>query len=199
MRWVALRAPTLARDSRPLHAALALNFIFPFFPACVRSEEAAPVPPEILAAVEAGNVEEVSKLLAKAPESMSKNEKKKLEKTAQINAKKLAKGGAVKPAAEKPAAAGGAAPASPPTAPMKAMSIKPTGPPPVSSEEGVAGAAEMELVAAMLGRAESLSLPAEALATLRENMAALALAVSPAVNALRNDAYTTGFTAHGSR
>ena len=58
---------------------------------------------------------------------------------------------------------------------------------------------EAQLVAAMLACAESLELPADALAKLQENTSTLALAIAPHVSAVRNAAYATGFAAHGSR
>lgn len=165
------------------------------------ADEAA-VPPEIQAAVDAGNVEETTKLLAAAPESMSKALKKKLLKNAEIAAKKAAKGGATAPAAPaagKPAAAGAAAATSPAPAGKKAVAAAAKPPPAPSSDLGVAGAKELELVAAMLSCAEHLNLPDGALANLQENSTALALALSPHVAAMRNQAYSAGFTAHGSR
>jgi hypothetical protein len=171
---------------------------------CARSEEAE-IPPEILAAVSAGDVELTTKLLASAPESMSKAQKKKLQKNAEIAAKKIAKGGAAAPS-PKPATAdassAGAAPAkeaAPAKAAAKVEKAKPPPPVPTGSDEGVAGANELELVTALLATAESLGLAEDALAKLRGNQAMLALSLSPYVCALRNEAYATGFNAHGSR
>ena len=156
------------------------------------------MPPEIQAAVDAGNVEETTKLLATAPESMSKALKKKLLKNAEIAAKKLAKGGV--PAAPKPAAAAkGAAPATD----AKPAAASKAAPAPVAavqrSDQGIAGSDELELVTALLASAEALGLADDAVAKLRDNTAALALSISPHVGALRNAAYSSGFTAHGSR
>ena len=68
-----------------------------------------------------------------------------------------------------------------------------------ADDGGLDAATELELVNAMLERAALLALPDDAVAKLRENAAALALSISPGVTALRNEAYATGFTAHGSR
>ena len=172
--------------------------------ACARSEEAVAIPPELQAAVDAGNVDQVTSLLAAAPpESFSKSLKKKLLKNAEIAAKKLAKGGAA--ATPPPAAAAGAAAATPPAAaqkkaaaPAESASLAPR-PPTQQSSGGVAGEIETELVAAMLACAESLALPEGAVAKLRGHTAALALSLAPQVSAMRNEAYALGFNAHGSR
>ena len=171
--------------------------------ACARSEETTPIPPELQTAVDAGNVDQVTSLLAAAPpETYSKSLKKKLLKNAEIAAKKLAKGGAA--AAPPPAAAAGAAAAKPPAAtkkaaaPAESAAAKPR-PAVQQSSGGVAGDIETELVAAMLACAESLSLSDDAVAKLRGNTAALALSLAPQVSAMRNEAYALGFNAHGSR
>ena len=156
------------------------------------------VPPEVLAAVAAGKEEEVKLLLEKAPEGMSKSTKKKLIKTAFENAKKLAKGGAV--AAPKPPPA--SAPNKPTTPAAAATAKKPAAaaPPAAPARTGAgAGSAERELVADLLACIETLALPADALASLRANEETLALSLAKTVNGLRNDAYTSGFLAHGSR
>jgi hypothetical protein len=149
------------------------------------------VPPEIQAAVDAGNVEETTKLLAKAPEDMSKSLKKKLLKNAEIAAKKLAKGGGAAAAPSKPAADAGKAAKQTPAA------AAPTPPPaaPTGSSEGVVGDAERELVAELLACIEGLALPAEAMAKLRAHESDLGLAITPQLNAMRNLAYTAGFAA----
>ena len=55
-------------------------------------EEATPaIPPELQAAIDAGKEDEVKDMLAKVPETWSKSLKKKLQKDAQIAAKKIAK------------------------------------------------------------------------------------------------------------
>ena len=56
-----------------------------------------------------------------------------------------------------------------------------------------------QLVTALLASAEALGLADDAVAKLRDNTAVLALSISPHVGALRNAAYSSGFTAHGSR
>ena len=175
-----------ATPLRPLTVFIALSRV------C--SEEAEKVvPAEILAAVEAGDVDLTAKLLAALPaDAISKAQKKKMEKNAQIQQKKLAKGGGAAPA--KPA---DAAPKAAKAEKAAAKVATPAAPPP--SKEGIAGATELELVNAMLERAALLALPDDAVAKLRENAAALALSISPGVTALRNEAYATGFTAHGSR
>ena len=159
--------------------------------ACARSEETTPIPPELQTAVDTGNVDQVTSLLAAAaPETYSKSLKKKLLKNAEIAAKKLAKSGAA--AAKPPAATKKAA------APAESAAAKPR-PAVQQSSGGVAGDIETELVAAMLACAESLSLSDDAVAKLRGNTAALALSLAPQVSAMRNEAYALGFNAHGSR
>ena len=159
------------------------------------SEEAAPtIPPELQAAIDGGKEDEVKELIAKLPDTFSKSLKKKLQKDAQIAAKKIAKGGAppaakpVPPSA--PAAAGktAAAPQGKVAAkPAAAAAAQPTG---ASTNEGVVGAAQATLVADLIACAETLGID---VAKLRENEATLALALTPTVNALRNEAYTLGF------
>ena len=159
-----------------------------------RAEEgAANVPPEIQAAVDAGNVEAVTKLLESAPADMSKALKKKLLKNADIMAKKIAKGGGSAPPSKpqgKPAASGEAPPKG------STMPTAPPPPAPTGTGEGVVGAAEMGIVADLMQTIESLGLSEDAMAKLRANQASLGLAISPQVSALRNHAYTAGFTAH---
>ena len=176
-----------------------------FFSRLRRDDAGAELPPELVAAIDAGNVEEVTKLLAAAPETMSKAQKKKAQKNAEINAKKIAKGG-VAAVTTKMAAASTASPppvaASSATAPAAAAKKPAAAAAPVPTGAGmgvVAGAAELELVEAMLACAGTLALPADALAQLRDNAGTLALSIAPLVNAQRNDAYAMGFGAHGSR
>ena len=132
-------------------------------------------------------------MLAEAKlENVSKSVQKKLIKNAENSAKKLAKGGPAappKPAEGKAAKAGGNSGApSLPTAPP----ATPTG---AATRSGVAGAAEEALVHEFLACVETLSLPADAIATLQSNRDALALALAPQVSALRNSAYAAGFIA----
>jgi hypothetical protein len=161
-------------------------------------EETPTIPPELQAAIDAGKEDEVKDMLAKVPDTWSKSLKKKLQKDAQIAAKKIAKGGApAKKPAEGSAATGAAAPASKPAAagaPGKATAAAavPTGGR-VSSAEGVVGASERTLVSELLACAESLGLSGDAMTKLREGEAALALSIAPTVNALRNEAYTLGY------
>ena len=154
------------------------------------------MPAEILASVEAGDVELTTKLIAALPaDTISKAQKKKLEKNAQIQQKKLAKGGGAAAAPAKP----DAAPKAGKEAKAAAAKAPAAAPPPSSAAGGVAGAAELEIISAMLDCAASLALPDEAVAKLRENATVLALSIAPGVSSLRNEAYATGFTAHGSR
>jgi len=142
-------------------------------------------PPEVVAAIEAGDAEQVKALLTPAPEGLSKSVLKKLVKQAEINKKKLDQGKAVvapqAPAAAKPA------PSPPPAAAT----------PPVAAAGG--GSADNEsLVAALLAQIETLGLPADAMATLQQQRTALADAIAPHVNAMRNRHYVQGFNAHES-
>ncbi len=152
------------------------------------AEESVPIPADIQAAVDAGKIDELNKLLGAAPAEMSKSLKKKLIKNAEIAAKKLAKG---------------PAPAAPPKAPATEKLAKhtgdqvPTAPPsvPTGSSDGVVGTAEGAIVAELLAAIESLGLPADTVATLRENETALGQAIAPQVSAMRNTAYAAGFSA----
>ena len=162
-------------------------------------EETPTIPPELQAAIDAGKEDEVKDMLAKVPDTWSKSLKKKLQKDAQITAKKIAKGGAPakKPAEGGAATGAAAAPASKPAAagaPGKATAAAavPTGGR-VSSAGGVVGASERTLVSELLACAESLGLSGDAMAKLREGEAALALSIAPTVNAQRNEAYTLGY------
>ena len=150
-----------------------------------RSQDEYVAPPEVVAAIEAGDAEQVKALLTPAPEGLSKSVLKKLVKQAEINKKKLDQGKAVvapqAPEAAKPA------PSPPPAAAT----------PPVAAAGG--GSADNEsLVAALLAQIETLGLPADAMATLQQQRTALADAIAPHVNAMRNRHYVQGFNAHES-
>mmetsp|Transcript_7841 Transcript_7841/g.15972 ORF Transcript_7841/g.15972 Transcript_7841/m.15972 type:complete len:160 (-) Transcript_7841:224-703(-) len=154
------------------------------------TEASVTVPAEIQAAVDAGQVDEVKRLLTEVKtEDFSKSLQKKLIKNAEIAAKKLAKGGT----------AAAAAPTWGKAAKAKGESSMPAAPPPVptgaSAGSGITGATEQALVDDLLACVESLSLPADAVATLQSHREALALALAPQVSALRNSAYAAGFTA----
>ena len=56
---------------------------------------------------------------------------------------------------------------------------------------------ESSLVAALLAQIETLGLPADAMATLQQQRTALADAIAPHVNAMRNRHYVQGFNARG--
>lgn len=158
------------------------------------AEASVAVPAEIQTAIDAGQVEEVRKLLADVKiEGMSKSLQKKLLKNAEIAAKKLAKGGPAAAPAPKQGDAGKAAqkavgsqqlPAAPP----------PAVPVPTGGGSGTVGANEAALVEEFLACAAALSLPAEAVAQLQAHKATLATAISPQVAALRNKAYAAGFS-----
>ena len=154
------------------------------------------MPEDVQRAVDAGQKDEVEKLLANPPEGMSKALKKKLIKQAEINAKKMEKS-AAKPAAPAPApsakkaAAAAAAAAAPGAA---AASQLPAAPPPAASSMPV-GASELAIVELLLERMQTLGLPTEAISSCREHQAALGLAIAPQLNTLRNEAYVTGFNA----
>jgi len=127
--------------------------------------------------------------LVKSAEGLSKSLQKKCIKNAEIAAKKLAKGGsatapAVKTWEKKSVGGGGAADAKGPTAPP---------PPPAPTGAGVVGSAEREVIGDLLAAIESMGLPSEAMATLRENEAVLGQAITPQMNALRNASYASGF------
>ena len=158
-----------------------------------REEPAVVIPEELQAAVDAGEEEKVKQYLAdeKAhPElaNFSKSLKKKLLKDVQIAAKKIAKGGAPKPAAK---------PNSPPATGKPSAEAKPSAAPaaPAGSGVGAAGAIESRLVADFLAAIDTLSLSPETVAALKAKETAIAKAMQPAVNALRNEAYTAGFCA----
>lgn len=145
------------------------------------------MPPELQAAVDAGQKEVVEELLKSAPEGMSKTQMKKLLKNAEINLKKLekqaAKGSkpAPQPSAKKIAAAADVAAAA-------------TAPPPVAPSGGVVSKAEAAIVELLLERMQRMGL-SDAVSACRERQGDLSLAVAPALNALRNEAYTAGFNA----
>ena len=128
-----------------------------------------------------------------AAAGFSKSLKKKLLKDAQIAAKKAAKGGGAAPAA--PAAPAAKEKPSKPASPDKKATAPPA-PVPTGSGVGIAGRAERDIVADLLASIEALKLPAEALSILKANEDALAKALQPTVNGLRNDAYAAGFGAH---
>ncbi|EOD32767.1 hypothetical protein EMIHUDRAFT_230344 [Emiliania huxleyi CCMP1516] len=98
-----------------------------------RSQDEYVAPPEVVAAIEAGDAEQVKALLTPAPEGLSKSVLKKLS----------------------------------------------------------------SLVAALLAQIETLGLPADAMATLQQQRTALADAIAPHVNAMRNRHYVQGFNARG--
>ena len=144
------------------------------------------------AAVDAGKVEEVTKLVAGPTcEALSKAQKKKMIKQAEITQKKLQKGGgAAAAAAPKPAkAAGKAAPAGAAPTPTPALAAVPP------SSGTTAGASERALTAELLACVDALGLPADAAAALRAHEATLAAAIAPHVAAMRNAAYAQGFAA----
>jgi hypothetical protein len=151
----------------------------------------------VKAAVSSGNKDEVTRLLQdKGCDGLSKSLKKKLIKDAEINAKKIAKGGGggapaqqTAPSAEKVNKKGKVAVGPPASAPIA----------PAASSGGPTGAAERALVTDLLGCIESLALPEGAMAALRANEAALASSIAPQVATLRNQAYSAGFVAVGSR
>lgn len=153
------------------------------------------VSPEIEAAVAAGDVEGVKKLLAAAPE-LSKSQIKKLNKNAEIAAKKLTKGGgaaAAKPAAAKrdhhaPSDKGGEAAKSGGAAAAAATASAATG-------GNVVKASEAALITDLLACIATLELPADAMAKLRSNEAALAGAMKARLGAMQNAAYSAGFAA----
>ena len=153
------------------------------------AEESVEIPADIQAAVDAGQVEEVNRLLTSTPVELSKSLKKKLIKNAEIAAKKLAKG----PAPVAPQAKGKVATADDDEKPSGAR--VPTVPPSVPASEGVIGAAEGAIVNELLAAIESFGLPRDAMATLREKETALGLAIAPQVSAMRNAAYAAGFSA----
>ena len=151
------------------------------------------MPPELQAAVDAGNADEVKKLAATVP-NLSKAQQKKLIKQADITAKKLAKGGSAA-ASAKPAAAKPAAAAAKPAAAKPAAAAAAAAPPPLPTGGGVASASERALVSDMLAAIAALELPADAMATLRSHEAELAAAIAPRLNALQNANYASGFAA----
>jgi hypothetical protein len=155
------------------------------------AEDSVEIPADIQAAVDAGQVEEVNRLLTSTPVELSKSLKKKLIKNAEIAAKKLAKG----PAPVAPQAKGKVATADDDEKPAGAR--VPTVPPsvPTGASEGVIGAAEGAIVNELLAAIESFGLPSDAMATLREKETALGLAIAPQVSAMRNAAYAAGFCA----
>ena len=155
------------------------------------AEESVEIPADIQAAVDAGQVEEVNRLLTSTSVELSKSLKKKLIKNAEIAAKKLAKGPTpVAPQAKVKVATADddekAADARVPTVPPSV---------PTGASEGVIGAAEGAIVNELLAAIESLGLPRDAMATLREKETALGLAIAPQVSAMRNAAYAAGFSA----
>ena len=135
--------------------------------------------------MDTGKKEEVEELLKTAPEAMSKAQKKKLLKQAEINLKKLEKQSNAKPAAAPSAKKSAAAEKAASSAPAAAA----------APSSGVAGKAETAIVDLLLARMQAMGLPAEALDLCRERRGDLSVAIVPALNALRNDAYTTGFNA----
>ncbi len=143
------------------------------------------------AAVDAGKVEEVTKLVAGPTcEALSKAQKKKMIKQAENTQKKLQKGGGAAAAAPKPAkAAGKAAPAGAAPTPTPALAAVPP------SSGTTAGASERVLTAELLACVDALGLPADAAAALRAHEATLAAAIAPHVAAMRNAAYAQGFAA----
>ena len=145
----------------------------------------------MLAAVDAGKVEEVTKLVAGPTcEALSKAQKKKMIKQAEITQKKLQKGGGAAAAAPKPAkAAGKAAPAGAAPTPTPALAAVPP------SSGTTAGASERAITAELLACVDALGLPADAAAALRAHEATLAAAIAPHVAAMRNAAYAQGFAA----
>jgi hypothetical protein len=189
-----VRVPPHARPRRARARAPPLAHAAPRAGRRAEAEAQVPIPADIQAAIDAGNVDEVTKLVASTPAELSKAQKKKCIKNAEIAAKKLAKGGGAappKPAGDAPPKAAKAKPGAAPPAPT-AAGLPPV---PTGGGQGLAGASEGELVAALLAHIEGLGLSADAVATLRANEAELASALSPIVAAQRNAAYTAGFGA----
>lgn len=146
------------------------------------------VPQPVQEAVDAGNPEEVTRLLTPLPDGMSKSGQKKLIKQAQIVAKRLAQGKSAQPSVQAAASKKSEKPAAEAAAPA----------PPVSAAAGagvVAGADEQAVIGDILAAMESLALPEETLRVLSEQRAALCHAIAPQINAMRNSAYAEGFTA----
>ena len=153
------------------------------------------MPADIQAAIDAGDVQMTTKLLSSALESMSKSLKKKLIKNAEITAKKLASG-------KKPPANSTAAPAVSTDVPTTSQTPRaklpctlPPPPIPSSSAGGAVGSMESILITDLLACIDSLDLPDDAVSKLRAHEATLAMALQPRVNAIRNAAYTAGFSA----
>ena len=124
---------------------------------------------------------------------MSKSLQKKLIKDAQIAQKKLAKGGG---AAAANTQSSGAQRSTESTKATKGASLpSPPLPAPTGSSEGIAGSNENELVSDFIAALEALGVAQDAVNAVRAHQGALAVAISPSVNAMRNDAYTAGFGA----
>eukprot|EP00316_Scyphosphaera_apsteinii_P021614 CAMPEP_0119310542 /NCGR_PEP_ID=MMETSP1333-20130426/19627_1 /TAXON_ID=418940 /ORGANISM="Scyphosphaera apsteinii, Strain RCC1455" /LENGTH=170 /DNA_ID=CAMNT_0007314741 /DNA_START=88 /DNA_END=600 /DNA_ORIENTATION=+ len=160
------------------------------------------LPEGVQAAIDAGDPDEVQRLLTPVPEGMSKAVQKKLIKQADIKKKALAKGKGTS-ATQSPAAA--AKPAATTAKQPDTLAESPPAPAPgtVSSQIGAKALSattsallmnedEEALVADFLA---SIKLPDEAMAALRQQQHALCMAIGPRLNALQNRAYAQGFHA----
>lgn len=143
--------------------------------------------------MDAGDVDKVKELLKTPPEGMSKALQKKLIKNSEIAQKKLQK------AAEKAEKGGAAAP--PPAAQEKkrpesapAKSASTAAPAPVVALATGHQTPQDTIVADLLEFLKS-RVPDETLAELSKLKSEMSGAITPQVNALRNAAYTEGFTA----
>ena len=156
------------------------------------------VPPELQLASNSGDVDKVTEMLLafnkeQPDHGMSKSLQKKLIKDAQIAQKKLSKAGGEWASNPKNAGAYDRAVAA--SEPAGRILPPPPPPAPTGSREGIAGSSECELVAEFIAALEAFGLTQEAMETVRAHQGALAIAISPTVNAMRNDAYTAGFGA----
>ena len=149
-------------------------------------EKPVEVPAALQAAVDAGDVDKVKEMLKTPPEGMSKALQKKLIKNSEIAQKKAAKGGA---AAPPPAAQEKKRPES---APAKAASA--AAPAPVVALATGHETPQDTIVADLLEFLKS-RVPDGTLAELSKLKSEMSSAITPQVNALRNAAYTEGFTA----
>ena len=151
----------------------------------------AEVPAAVQAAVDAGDPEEVQRLLSGgAAGALSKSAQKKLVKSAEIAKKRKAQGKPAQPAAAAAApkaavaaaaAAAAAAPVAAPAAPSSATTCN-----------------EDQVVGELLRCVRALGLPEigdDAMRALDARSGEIGAAVAPRLNALRNRAYTLGFSA----
>jgi|TARA_B100000524_G_scaffold29945_1_gene14895 hypothetical protein len=152
------------------------------------------VPADVNAAIDAGDAQAVQKLLTPLPGGCSKALYKKLVKSAEVQAKKLAKGGgaAATPKADAKSTAAASAPKPSAAKPSAAASAPPADVPPPA---GTSRAEESLIVADLLTCMRSLALPREVLAALEGQHAVLCQSIAPALNGVRNQAYAEGFAA----